>query len=58
MNIVSKRVDLLGGWRKLHDEELYNLYCSLNIWIVKLRLKWMGNAARKGRCRQKFSRFM
>jgi hypothetical protein len=23
--------EVLGGWRKEHNEELHNLYCSLNI---------------------------
>jgi hypothetical protein len=23
-----KRDDVTGGWRKLHNEELHNLYCS------------------------------
>jgi hypothetical protein len=22
--------EIIGGWRKLHDEELHTLYCSLN----------------------------
>jgi hypothetical protein len=57
MSIVSKGFELVGGWRKLPDEELYNLHCSLNIRMVKLRLKWMGNAACRGRCKQSFSRF-
>jgi hypothetical protein len=26
-----KRDDLTGGWRKLHNEELHNLYSSPNI---------------------------
>jgi len=51
MSIVSKGVELVGGWRKLHEKELYNLYCSLYIRRAKLRLKWMGNAARRGRCK-------
>jgi hypothetical protein len=25
-----KRDDIIGGWRKLHDEELHNLYSSPN----------------------------
>jgi hypothetical protein len=25
-----KRQDITGGWRKLHDEELHNLCCSVN----------------------------
>jgi hypothetical protein len=27
----SKRVDGMGGWRKLHNEELCDLYSSPNI---------------------------
>jgi hypothetical protein len=27
----SKREEVTGGWRKLHNEELYNLYSSLSI---------------------------
>jgi hypothetical protein len=23
-----KRDEVIGGWRKLHNKELYNLYCS------------------------------
>jgi hypothetical protein len=32
----SKRQEITGGWRKLFNEELYNLYASLNIiWVIK-----------------------
>jgi hypothetical protein len=32
----SKRVEVIEGWRKLHNEELHNLYSSLStITIVK-----------------------
>jgi hypothetical protein len=27
----SKRDEVTGDWRKLHNEELHNLYSSLNI---------------------------
>jgi hypothetical protein len=27
----SKREEVAGGWRRLHNEELHNLYCSPNI---------------------------
>jgi len=39
-------------WRRLHNEELYDLYCSLNIiWVIKLRrVRWAGHVAR-GVCR-------
>jgi len=32
-----KRVKVTGEWRKLHNEELNDLYCSLNIVQV---MKW------------------
>jgi hypothetical protein len=39
-----------GGWRKLHNEELHNLYSSPSIIrIIKWRRKrWAGNVARMG----------
>jgi hypothetical protein len=34
-----KRDEVIGGWRKLHNEELHNLYCSPSIIrIVKSRM--------------------
>jgi hypothetical protein len=27
----SKREEVVGGWRKLHNQELHKLYASLNI---------------------------
>ena len=33
---VSKRDEVTGEWRKLHNEELNDLYCSPNIvWVIK-----------------------
>jgi hypothetical protein len=26
-----KRDEVIGGWRKLHNDELHNLYCSSSI---------------------------
>jgi hypothetical protein len=26
-----KREEVEGGWRRLHNEELHNLYCSSNV---------------------------
>jgi hypothetical protein len=41
---------LTGGWRKLHNEELYSLYSSSDvIRIIKSRLKrWAGHIAHMG----------
>jgi hypothetical protein len=43
----SKRDEIMGGWRKLHNE-FHNLYSSPNIIrVIKSRiLRWAGNAAR------------
>jgi len=30
---------ITGEWRKLHNEELYDLYCSTNITMVKKNKK-------------------
>jgi hypothetical protein len=41
-----------GEWRKLHNEELHDLYSSLIIiiTIIKVRrMKWAGHVARMGR---------
>jgi hypothetical protein len=40
----------MGGWRKLHNEELHNLYSSPSIIriIKSRRMRWMGHVARMG----------
>jgi hypothetical protein len=30
-NIWTEEGEVIGGWRKLHNEELHNLYCSPSI---------------------------
>jgi hypothetical protein len=39
---------VIGGWRRLHCEQLHNLYDSLNIIreIKSRRIRWAGNVAR------------
>jgi hypothetical protein len=39
--------EILGGWRKLHNEELHNLYSSPNInrIIKSRRMRWAGHVA-------------
>jgi hypothetical protein len=48
-----KRDGVIGGWRKLHNEELHNLYCSPSIirMIKSRRTRWAGHVARMGRIR-------
>ena len=45
-----KMDEITGGWRKLHNEELNDLYRSPNIVrVIKLRgMRWAGNVARMG----------
>jgi hypothetical protein len=45
-----KRDGVTGGWRKLHNEELHNLYSSPSlIRIIKSRrMRWEGHVARMG----------
>jgi len=45
-----KRDEVMGEWRKLHNEELSDLYSLLNIvWVVKSRrMRWAGRVARMG----------
>jgi hypothetical protein len=40
------REKVAGGWRRLHNKELHNLYASPNIirLIISRRIRWMGNA--------------
>jgi hypothetical protein len=43
-----KREEMAEGWRRLHNEELHNLYSSLNIIrvIKSRRMRWVRHAAR------------
>jgi hypothetical protein len=48
-----KRDEITGDWRKLHNEELHNLYSSPNIikMIKSMRMGWAGHVARMGETR-------
>jgi hypothetical protein len=39
-----------GGWRRLHNEELHNLFASLNvIRVIKSKgMRWAGHVTRMG----------
>ena len=53
-NMVLRRIfgprrdEVSGEWRRLHNEELNDLYSSPNImWVIKSRrMRWAGNVAR------------
>jgi hypothetical protein len=45
-----KRDGVTGGWRKLHNEKLHNLYSSPSIIriIKSMKIRWAGHVARMG----------
>jgi hypothetical protein len=45
-----KRDEMIGDWRKLHNVELHNLYCSPSIirMIKSRRMRCAGHVARMG----------
>jgi len=58
-NMVLRRIfeyrrgDVTGEWRRLHNEELNDLYSSPNIvLVIKSRImRWAGHVARMGKDR-------
>ena len=48
-----RRGDVTGEWRRLHNEELNDLYSSPNIvLVIKSRImRWAGHVARMGKDR-------
>jgi hypothetical protein len=52
-----KRDDVTGGWRKLHNEELPDLYSLPSIIriIKSRRMRWAGHVARMGEKRNAYT---
>jgi hypothetical protein len=53
---ASKRDEVTGGWRKLHNEELHSLYSSTSIirMVRSRRMRWPGQVARMGEKRNAY----
>jgi hypothetical protein len=50
-----KREGVEGGLRRLHNEELHNLYASPNnIRAISQRGRWVGNVTRTGKMRNSY----
>jgi hypothetical protein len=54
-----KTDEVTGDWRKLHNEELHNLYSSPSIIrVIKSRIKWAGHLERMGKKRNAYRTLM
>jgi hypothetical protein len=53
----TKRDEVTGGWRELHNEKLHSLYFSSNIirMIKSRKMRWAGHVARMEEKRNEYS---
>jgi hypothetical protein len=53
----TKRNEIIGGWRKLHNEKFRNFHPSQNIigMMVPRRMRWAGHVAHVGEKRNAVS---
>jgi hypothetical protein len=51
-----KGTEVIGGWKKLHNEERHNLYSSPSIikMIKSRRMRWTGHVTRMGPVRNAY----
>ena len=51
-----KRDEVTGEWRRLRNEEIYDLYFSRNIFrvIKSKKMRWLGHVARMGERRDAY----
>jgi hypothetical protein len=54
--VIVRRDEVTGDWRKMHNEELHNLYSSPNIIIMikSERMRCAGHVARMGETRNAY----
>jgi hypothetical protein len=60
-NIFGPKMhEVTGGWRKVHNVELHNLYCSPSMIriITSRRMRWTGHVARMGEKRNAYIFFV
>jgi hypothetical protein len=55
-DLYSSCDEVTGGWRKLHNEELHNLYSSTNKTKMSKprKMKWTGHVRRMGEKRNAY----